>query len=740
MIDKKTKNLILKKTKITDVISKYMRLHARDNNFVGYCPFHPGKMMSLIIDTANNTYHCTECGKRGSAIDFLIDILHINYDEALCMMAKISGIDAATESNKSEAQTLYEINAEACQYYQQQLKDSDAGKNIALPYYKQQRGFSDEIISDFHLGYSPARPNNHLIEHLLSKGYSEESIIASGIGVRFDEHQSYDRFHERITFPIFNLTGNIVGFSCRTMKRDDNIAKYKNTNDTPIYTKGNEIYGLFQARQHILECGKCILVEGNADVVSMHKAGFKYTVAPLGTGFTYSQACVLRRFTDDITLLFDGDGAGLHANEVALQHLLPLGITPHIVLLPQGDDPDSFSRRLSHDEAEQYISDNSIDPVQFYFKTRLGEKLDNPILTAQVAREIIQKLAMIPNNIVRSGLVKECHHLLDIDEDSLLRDVQSEMKRIKDEEYRRKQQALARAQYMSDVNQQATNPASNESPKGPESNASENEDSDIIGSSLLTASAAISASVEVKKSILATERIIMHYVAKYGMVQFSAVLDEEGKTHHINITEYIAQEFDAFGLVFHDPMMKRIFNIANNIVPDFYSDFSDFEEHLQAIEEEKFKKGIEIIGEKNLDVDSIRNEEDNLKKRIQKESFDASIEFQQRYFESYLCFHPDKEIRLCGLKLVNEPFKLSKIYTQQASVASEYDNLNNLIPNAIYNLRFDILTQKINTVKTQLKNETNEENIMQLMTTQMELQQQRRKLSEKCLGTRVFTP
>lgn len=740
MIDKKTKNLILSKTKITDVISKYMRLQARDNNFVGYCPFHPCKMMSLIIDTANNTYHCAECGKQGSTIDFLIDILHISYDEALCVMAKISSIEVATESSKSHAQTLFEINDEACQYYQNQLTDSDAGKNIALPYYEQQRGFSDDIIREFHLGYSPARPENHLLEQLISKGYSEDDIIASGIGVRFDDHQSYDRFHDRITFPIFNLAGNIVGFSCRTMKHDDNIAKYKNTNDTPIYTKGNEIYGLYQARQHILECGKCILVEGNADVVSMHKAGFRYTVAPLGTGFTYSQACVLRRFTDNITLLFDGDGAGVHANEVALQHLLPLGITPHIVLLPQGDDPDSFSRRLSHDEAEQYLAKNSISPVQFYFKTKLGEKLDNPILTAQVAREIIQKLAMIPNDIVRSKLVKECHHLLDIDEDSLLRDVQTEMKRLKDEEYRRKQQALTRAQYQNNANQQAANvtPASN--PNDVKTAGSDDTESNIIGSSLLTASATQSANAEVGKSILANERIIIHYVAKYGMVQFSAASDENGNTRHINITEYIAQEFDAFGFDFHDPLMKRIFNIATSLVPDFYSDYSDFEEHLQTVNDDKFRKGITEIGEKNLDIDSIKIEEDKLKARIQKEAFDASIEYQKRYFESYLCSHPDKEIRLCGLNLVNEPFKLSKLYTQQASVASEYDNLSNLIPNAIYNLRYDVLTQQINTVKAQLTHETNNDNINQLISAQMTLQQQRRELSEKCLGKRIFTP
>lgn len=748
MIDKKTKLQILSKTKITDVISDYMKLSPRDNDFVGFCPFHTGKMNSFIIDTYNNTYQCTECGKKGSAIDFLIDSLHINYDEALRIMAKKCGIPVTPAEDRSEAETLYEINAEACAYYREQLQNSEAGKNIALPYYHQQRGFSDEIIQEFQLGYSPARQDNHLIDDLEKKGYSEDYIVSSGIGVRFEGHPSYDRFHERITFPISNLSGKIVAFSCRTMKRDSDIAKYKNTNDTPIYTKGNEIYGLYQARKHILELDKCILVEGNADVVSMHQAGFNYTVAPLGTGFTFNQACVLRRFTHNIILLFDGDNAGIHANEVALQHLLPLGVMPRIVLLPQGDDPDSFSRRLSHEEAEKFIEENSINLVQFYFKTKLNESLNNPIRTAQVVREIVQKIALIPDRIIKMSLVKECSHLLQINEESVRRDVQQESLRIKEEEFHRIQQAQARAQYLERMAAEKTQAEEHyeavaqlfaEEPQAPES-APEEDDSDIIGSSLLSAPIAEPAIAAVSKSILKKERIIMHYVAKYGMVQFSVMSIGENEVKPINIIQYLEQEFAVHGIVIHDDTMKRIFELGKNLVADFESDYIEFKEQLKIQEKEDFDKGVEEIREKNLDIDTIEKEEAMLNGRIKLKSAQKSEDYERKYFETYLCSHPDKEIRECGLKLVNERFRLSKIHSQQVADLSEFKKLPTLIPEAINNLRYEMLTQRINALQAQLKTEKNPEAVMQLMTEQMEMQKQRQHLSEKCLGIRVINP
>lgn len=692
-------------------------------------------MMTFNVNTSNGTYRCSECGKSGSAIDFLIDYLHISYDEALAMIAHRYGIDFKTKGERSNAATLYEINAEACNYYQDQLFNSTTGQNIALTYYKQQRGFSDEIINQFSLGYSPARTDNTLISQLLEKGYAEDDIVASGIGVRFDNNPPYDRFHERITFPIFNLAGNIVAFSCRTMKHDDNIAKYKNTNDTPIYTKGNEIYGLYQAREHILQKGSCILVEGNADVVSMHEAGFNNTVAPLGTGFTFAQACVLRRFTDQITLLFDGDGAGRHANEVALQHLLPLGIVPQIVLLPEGDDPDSFSRRLSHDEAQRFITDNAINLVQFYFITKLNEQLNNPIRTAQVAREIVQKIALIPNDITRAALVKQCSHLLNINEESVLSDVKQEMFRIKEEEFRRNQQAQARQQYWANANQQQ--PAAAE--PLPDGVAQPADDDSLIGSSLLTEQVDNGIASDCNPNILSKEREIMHYLAKYGMVSFGFRQIDENNTAPTCLIEYIELEFEANNLQFQNPVYRRIFELGKTLVTDFYSDFGDFMEHLNQVQDQMFNEGVAELMNRNIDFDSVKMEEERLKSRINAKMAKMIDDYRQRYFEDYLCSHPDREIRSASLDLVNERFKLSKIHTQQAKLPTEFDCLDIFVQDAINNLRYEMLTLNINTLQEKLKHETDSAAVMNLMAQLLELQQNRAILA-KYLGDRVINP
>ena len=735
MIDRRTINKILSKCRINDIVSDYMLLHSRGNDFVGYCPFHTGKMMTFNVNTSSGTYRCSECGKRGSAIDFLIDYLHISYDEALAMIAHRYGIDFKTKGERSNAATLYEINAEACHYYQDQLFNSTTGQNIALTYYKQQRGFSDEIIGQFSLGYSPARTDNTLISQLSGKGYAEDDIVASGIGVRFDNNPPYDRFHERITFPIFNLAGNIVAFSCRTMKHDDNIAKYKNTNDTPIYTKGNEIYGLYQAREHILQKGSCILVEGNADVVSMHEAGFNNTVAPLGTGFTFAQACVLRRFTDQITLLFDGDGAGRHANEVALQHLLPLGIVPQIVLLPEGDDPDSFSRRLSHDEAQRFITDNAINLVQFYFITKLNEQLNNPIRTAQVAREIVQKIALIPNDITRAALVKQCSHLLNINEESVLSDVKQEMFRIKEEEFRRNQQAQARQQYWANANQ--LQPAAAE--PLPDGVAQPADDDSLIGSSLLTEQVDNGIASDCNPNILSKEREIMHYLAKYGMVSFGFRQIDENNTAPTCLIEYIELEFEANNLQFQNPVYRRIFELGKTLVTDFYSDFGDFMEHLNQVQDQMFNEGVAELMNRNIDFDSVKMEEERLKSRINAKMAKMIDDYRQRYFEDYLCSHPDREIRSTSLDLVNERFKLSKIHTQQAKLPTEFDCLDIFVQDAINNLRYEMLTLNINTLQEKLKHETDSAAVMNLMAQLLELQQNRAILA-KYLGDRVINP
>lgn len=726
MIDKKTKNIIIKKVTIDSVASMFLHLTPRDSNFVGYCPFCNCPMPTFFVNTSNNTFSCSECDKSGSAIDFVIDMLGVNYDDALMFLSQLCGVTVNGEHQKSQAATLFEINEAAANYYQKQLRETAVGRDVALSYYKQVRGFSDETIERFRLGYSPDRAENKVIETLTAQGYSEDDIVAAGIGVKYENKPTYDRFYERITFPITNLAGKIVAFSCRTMRNDSDIAKYKNTNDTPIYTKGDEIYGLYQARESIIREGYCILVEGNADVVSMHQAGFTNTIAPLGTGFTFSQACVIRRFTDKVTLLFDGDNAGIHANEVALQHFLPLGIVPDIVLLPQGDDPDSFARKLSKDDAVKFLKDNSIGLVQFYFKTRLGGVTNNPIRTAQVTKEIIQKIALIPNGIVQSEMAKECHQLFRINETSVLQDIQRAMLQIREEQFKKAQQAQYREAMQ----------AQQQAPIEPLPDAAEETaEADEATSSALLGQLTQTAKTAVSENVVNKERKIVQYMAKYGMVSFGATMDSRPLT----LIEYIDNEFNANGLCISQPVYQKIFELGLALLGDFYNDLDEYLDQIEKSKKTQFDEGIELIMQNDYDINTIEKEEQRLKNRIERQAEMDIENFRKNYFETYLINHPDREVRTVSLDLTKEQFTLSKIHTQLTSVKTEFDSLEMLVQDAINNLRYEMISIEIANQEKILATTVDPQIITELMTTIAKLQEHR-KLLATYLGERVVNP
>ena len=438
---------------------------------------------------------------------------------------------------------------------------------------------------------------------------------------------------------------------------------------------------------------------------------------------------MIRRFTNNVTLLFDGDAAGIHANEVALQHFLPLGIVPRIVLLPEGDDPDAFARRFSHDEAEKFLADNSISLVQFYLKTRLEGQLNNPIRRAQVTKEIIQKIALIPNPIVHTALAKECSQLFHINESSVLQDVQKEKFIIREEEMKQKQQAEFRKRYQSQGNAEP-----NPSDLPPADLFTDDFDSlggeasgllDAINSNFSAAS---------NSNIVNKEREVVRYVAKYGMVYFS-----ETETKPLTLIEYIDSEFSAINLSLSSPIYIKIFNLGKNLLNDFYNDLADFENQVEASKKKNFQEGIEQIKQQNYDIATIENEEKRLINIIERDSELEIENFRKTYFEQYLCNHPDKEIRSTSLSLVNEPFKLSKIHTQLTNVKTEFDNLDTLVQDAIYNLRFELITLEISANERLLAQASDTEKVMEVMAKLAELQDRRKALAKE-LGERVVNP
>jgi len=425
MINKTTIDRIFEATDIVEVVGEFVQLKKRGANYVGLSPFANEKTPSFTVSPVKGIFKDFSSGLGGSAVTFLMEHEKFTYPEALKWLAKKYNIEVEEDQQKPEnieednrRESLMVVTAFAAKFFQQSLLETPEGQNIGLSYFKE-RGFREDIIRKFELGYSPDNWDA-FSNAAIKQNYQQEFLLESGLSVKRDNGSLYDRYRGRVMFPIHSFTGRVVGFGGRTLKNDKSVPKYVNSPESEIYHKSNLLYGLYFAKKAIRESDNCYLVEGYADVISVHQAGIENVVASSGTSLTVEQIRLIGRSTKNITILYDGDAAGIKAALRGLDLILEEGLNVKIVTFPDGHDPDSFVRKVGTNVFKTYIDQHQKDFILYKTSTLLKDAGNDPIKKADVIREIVESISKIPDSIKASVFVKECSLLLQMDERSLL--------------------------------------------------------------------------------------------------------------------------------------------------------------------------------------------------------------------------------------------------------------------------------------------------------------------------------
>jgi DNA primase len=437
MIKPETIQKIFDAARIDEVVGDFVTLKKRGVNYVGLCPFHNEKTPSFTVSPAKGIFKCFGCGKAGNSVKFIMEHEHYSYPEALKFLAKKYGIEVEeTELTSEEKQQMDErdgmfaLNTFISNYFLNQLFDDEEGKAIGLSYFKE-RDFLESTIRKFQLGYAPDEWEAYS-KHAIANGYSKDVLVKTGLSID-KGNRLMDRFRGRVMFPIHNLTGKVIGFGGRILSSEKSTAKYVNSPESDIYNKSKSLYGIFFARNAIVKQNNCYLVEGYTDVISLHQAGIENVVASSGTSLTVDQIKLIKRFTPNITILYDGDAAGIKASFRGIDLILYQGMNVRIVLFPEGEDPDSFARSHTSSEVEEFVKKEAADFISFKTRLLLDETLGDPTAKVSLIKEIVRTIAHIPDAINRTVYIQECSTLMEIPEQTLM----NELNKLLREKYRK---------------------------------------------------------------------------------------------------------------------------------------------------------------------------------------------------------------------------------------------------------------------------------------------------------------
>ena len=554
MIDQLTIEKILDAANIVDVVSEFVTLRRRGVNYVGLCPFHNEKTPSFYVSPSKGICKCFSCGKGGNVIHFLMEHEQMSYWDAAKWLARKYGIPYSerelTDSEKAlqnERESLFITNQFALDFFKDALLNTEKGRAIGLAYFRK-RGFRDDILEKFHLGYCPDEPDA-LARAALAKGYSKENLIKTGLCYeRENDHQLRDRFHGRVIFPVHSISGKVVAFGGRIMNSDAKVAKYVNSPESVIYSKSRELYGLWQAKQAIVRKDRCFLVEGYADVISMFQSGVENVVASSGTSLTPGQIRLIHRFTNNITVLYDGDKAGIKASLRGIDMLLAEGMNVKVLLLPDGEDPDSFAQGRGATAFQQYIDTHQVDFIKFKVNLLMEDAQDDPYSRSELIKSITQSISVIQDPIVRSVYITECSQIMKIDERLLINDVNR----------RQREQTQATAQPRQQQDTPETDLKSQE-PDTPEQTVSTDEKAT---QPLLSPEDKLRQDIRALKReglgpMMDKERLLSQLIVRYGGKVMCTFQNEEGQEQDMTVGQFIVGSLQNDGIEFRHPVYKR---------------------------------------------------------------------------------------------------------------------------------------------------------------------------------------
>ncbi len=427
MIPKEIVELIVDTARIDEVVVDFVTLKKRGSNMIGLCPFHNEKTPSFNVNPSRNIYKCFGCGKGGDSVSFIMEHEQASYPESLRYLAGKYNIEVEEEEQTPERtaedlirESLFSATAYGQKYFTELLLDSDEGKSIGLSYFRE-RDISDHSINKFQLGYSHEGWNN-FTDAATESGYKIEYLEKTGLTIVKD-NKRYDRFRGRVMFPIHGVSGKVIGFGARTLKSDPKIPKYLNSPESEIYHKSKVLYGIYFAKKTMIQKDECYLVEGYTDVISLHQSGIENVVASSGTALTIDQIRLISRYTTNVTVLYDGDPAGIKASLRGIDLILEQGLNVRVIAFPEGEDPDSFARKNSNTEIQQYLHDNATNFIRFKTSLLLEDAQNDPIAKTKLIREIMHTIALVPDIIARSSYTKECATLMQIDEQVLIQEL-----------------------------------------------------------------------------------------------------------------------------------------------------------------------------------------------------------------------------------------------------------------------------------------------------------------------------
>ena len=707
MIDQPTIDRILDAANIVDVVSEFVTLRRRGVNYVGLCPFHADKTPSFYVSPAKNICKCFACGEGGTAVHFIMKHEQLSYFDALRWLAKKYHIEIhereLTEREKqarNDRESMLIVNTWAGEYFTSLLQNHIEGRTVGLRYFAE-RGFREDTIRKFQLGYS-LNERDALYKEAMRKGYKREYLEKTGLVIAYDDGRVTDRFRGRVMFPVHSLSGKIVAFGGRVLKKekDAKVAKYVNSPESEIYHKSNELYGLYFAKQAIVRADRCYLVEGYTDVISMHQAGVENVVASSGTALTQGQIRLIHRFTNNITVLYDGDAAGIKAAIRGIDLLLEEGMNVKVLLLPDGEDPDSFARSHSATEFGEYIKANETDFIRFKTKLLMEEAGSDPIRRSQLINDIVSTISVIPDTIARSVYIRECSSTMEIDEQVLLNAV-NKIRLSKRETKREQSQSqpprpnipafaddavnnyvyppeLA-SQEIADVPEPPSDfpappPASDEVPQ--ESGPQDVPPPEPEPEQRPTSQPRIQ-----RSPFEAYEINLLRYIIRYGeQLLYDYVDEESGEPVRWKVAEYIKSDLEQDNLTFYNPLFKQILDEAA--------------EHCQD------------------------------------EGFVA-----HRYFLA----HPDPLVSQLAANLISEKYQLSKYHSKFHELEDEKDMLDQLVIRDIFALKDAYIIRQIKETLGKMKEAQaagNWEQAMELMKELTRLNDIKAVLSKE-LGERI---
>ncbi|MBQ8674444.1 MAG: DNA primase [Bacteroides sp.] len=667
MIDQGTIDRILDAAQIYDVVSDFVTLKKRGVNFVGLCPFHDDKTPSFYVSPAKGLCKCFACGKGGTAVHFIMEHEQMSYPEALRYLAKKYGIEIQEKelSNEqkqaqSERESMFIVNQFARDYFQHTLRNHAEGRSVGMAYFRS-RGFRDDIIEKFQLGYC-TEGRDAMAKEALQKGYKKEYLLKTGLCYETDDHQLRDRFWGRVIFPVHTLSGKVVAFGGRVLASATKgvKVKYVNSPESEIYHKSNELYGIYFAKQAIVKQDRCFLVEGYTDVISMHQSGIENVVASSGTALTPGQIKMIHRFTNNMTVLYDGDAAGIKASIRGIDMLLEEGMNIKVCLLPDGDDPDSFARKHNAAGFRAFIEEHETDFIRFKTNLLLEDAGRDPIKRAELISGLMQSISVIPEAIVRDVYIKECAQLLHVEDKLLVNEVAKRREKqaeAKAEQAERDRQRQARQAQMQA--QQAHAPQEGDVPPPPtEGNLPPTLPDDVLpppdmeavsGNEILPPPDSYISYIPQEekegREFYQYEQHILQMLVRYGEMEMCTVTNEAGEKVPVTVIEYIENDLRQDELSFHNPLHRQI--LAEAVT------------HLH----------------------------------------DAGFRA-----EHYFATHPDPNISRLSVELISDRYQLSRYHTKTQKIATDEERLYEMVTQLMISFKYAIVGEELKHLLQALQN------------------------------------